>query len=145
MRSPPPGKNQSACWMMGSMTPTICRDKVVIISVMFLEWRQITESLQNDPHVVKFHMNDAWKQQNTYGSVCVQSRLGPRTMAMLPGVILFASWYSLSLAKNLIRYLWDWNEKGAYLMYLELICPVLVSHLPPLLSYWLPRSFICSR
>lgn len=34
--SPPPGKNQSACWMMGSTTPTIWRDKVVIISVMFL-------------------------------------------------------------------------------------------------------------
>lgn len=32
----PPGKNQSACWMIGSMIPTICRDTVVIISVMFL-------------------------------------------------------------------------------------------------------------
>ena len=38
--SSPPGKNQSACWMMGSMMPTICRDKVVIISVMFLETKR---------------------------------------------------------------------------------------------------------
>lgn len=38
--SPPPGKNQSACWMMGSTTPTIWRDKVVIISVMFLEKKE---------------------------------------------------------------------------------------------------------
>lgn len=45
------------------------------------------------------------KQVYTYGSVWVQSKLGPRTMAMLLGVILLASWYSLSLAKNLIRYL----------------------------------------
>lgn len=35
----PPGKNQSACWMMGSIMPTICRDNVVIISVMFLQRR----------------------------------------------------------------------------------------------------------
>lgn len=47
------------------------------------------------------------KQVNAYGSVWVQSKLGPRTMAMLLGVILLASWYSLSLAKNLIRYLRD--------------------------------------
>lgn len=33
----PPGKNQSACWMIGSMMPTIWRDKVVIISVMLLK------------------------------------------------------------------------------------------------------------
>lgn len=42
--------------------------------------------------------------------MCVHSRLGPRTMAMLPGVILFESWYSLSLARNLIRYL-VWMQK----------------------------------
>ena len=41
----------------------------------------------------------------TYASVWVHSRLGPSTMAMLPGVILLASWYSVSLDKNLIRYL----------------------------------------
>lgn len=33
----PPGKNQSACWMSGSMMPTICSETVVIISVMFLQ------------------------------------------------------------------------------------------------------------
>ena len=32
----PPGKNQSACWMMGSIIPTICSETVVIISVIFL-------------------------------------------------------------------------------------------------------------
>lgn len=37
---------------------------------------------------------------------CDHSRLGPSTMAMLLGVILFTSWCSASLAKNLIRYLW---------------------------------------
>lgn len=133
MWSPPPGKNQSACWIIGSMMLTICRDKVVIISVMFLEQRQTAESLQNDPRAVKFHMYDAWKQWDTYGSVCVQSKLGPRTMAMLPGVILFASWYSLSLAKNLIRYLWDLNRKKVYIqcIYSLFIYLFSVSHLPP--------------
>jgi len=33
----PPGKNQSACWMSGSMMPTICSETVVIISVTFLQ------------------------------------------------------------------------------------------------------------
>lgn len=37
---------------------------------------------------------------------CDHRRLGPSTMAMLLGVILFTSWCSASLAKNLIRYLW---------------------------------------
>lgn len=81
---------------------------VVIISVMFLERRDRTER-QRNPYVMsknqtvqkEFHT----RKIVTYGSVCVQSKLGPRTIAMLPGVILFASWYSLSLAKNLIRYL----------------------------------------
>lgn len=41
-----------------------------------------------------------------YPSLCGDhSRLGPRTMAMLLGVILFTSWCSASLAKNLIKYL----------------------------------------
>lgn len=98
----PPGKNQSACWMMGSMMPTICRDNVVIISVMFLQRRdERTEEAQRERSGV------TGQQVNAYGSVWVQSKLGPRTMAMLLGVILLASWYSLSLAKNLIRYLRD--------------------------------------
>lgn len=40
-----------------------------------------------------------------YPSACGQRRLGPSTMATLLGVILFVSWYSVSLARNLIRYL----------------------------------------
>lgn len=35
--SSPPGKNQSACWMIGSIMPTIWRETVVIISVMLLQ------------------------------------------------------------------------------------------------------------
>lgn len=47
--SVPPGKNQSACWMIGSMMPTICRDNVVIISVMFLQRRdERTEEAQSE-------------------------------------------------------------------------------------------------
>lgn len=42
----------------------------------------------------------------THASECVHSRLGPNTIAILPGVILLASWYSVSLARNLIKYLW---------------------------------------
>lgn len=106
--SSPPGKNQSACWMMGSMMPTICRDKVVIISVMFLGTKRNTTELQQDPHVTNVQHAQCL---NTYGSVWVQSKFGPRTIAMLPGVILLASWYSLSLAKNLMRYLWGLHEK----------------------------------
>lgn len=87
--------------MMGSMMPTICRDNVVIISVMFLQRRdERTEEAQSEGSGVT-------REVNAYGSVWVQSKLGPRTMAMLLGVILLASWYSLSLAKNLIRYLRD--------------------------------------
>lgn len=82
----PPGKNQSACWMMGSMMPTICRDNVVIISVMFLQRRDESEEAQSEGSGVIV------KQVNAYGSVWVQSKLGPRTMAMLLGVILLASW-----------------------------------------------------
>lgn len=33
----PPGKNQSACWIRGSIIATICRETVAIISVMFLK------------------------------------------------------------------------------------------------------------
>ena len=51
--SSPPGKNQSACWMMGSMMPTICRDNVVIISVMFLETNRSKTELPQNPHVTK--------------------------------------------------------------------------------------------
>lgn len=40
-----------------------------------------------------------------YPSACGHRRLGPSTMATLLGVILFMSWYSVNLARNLIRYL----------------------------------------
>lgn len=43
---------------------------------------------------------------------CDHSRFGPSTMAMLLGVILFTSWCSASLAKNLIRYLWGEKRAG---------------------------------
>lgn len=41
----------------------------------------------------------------TYPSFLAHSRLGPRTMAMLLGVILLASLVCASLARNLMRYL----------------------------------------
>lgn len=41
----------------------------------------------------------------SHPSVLAQSRLGPRTMAMLLGVILFTSLSWASLAKNFTRYL----------------------------------------
>lgn len=42
---------------------------------------------------------------DSHPSVLAQSRLGPRTMAMLLGVILLTSLSCASLAKNLTRYL----------------------------------------
>ena len=79
------------------MMPTICRDTVVIISVMFLEIRKtISYSIiiMWCVYVQVKPLKAKSKQEcirNTYGSVCVHSKLGPRTMAMFPEVILFES------------------------------------------------------
>lgn len=35
----PPGKNQSACWMMGSMTATTCTEVAAAISASVLQRR----------------------------------------------------------------------------------------------------------
>lgn len=49
----------------------------------------------------------------THPSARGQSRLGPRTMAMLLGVILFTVWCSDSRERNWIRYLTDRKQKDA--------------------------------
>lgn len=135
----PPGKNQSACWMSGSMMPTICSDSVVIISVMFLQGdgssatpagRQdpgrIPAGFQQDPSRIPsripfpagFHSQQDPSRicppalSQAHPSACGHSRLGPSTMATLLGVILFMSWYSVSLARNLITYLESRSQRG---------------------------------
>lgn len=45
-----------------------------------------------------------------YPSLFIHSRFGPRTIAMFPGVILFTSWCSVSLERNLIKYLSEQNK-----------------------------------
>lgn len=80
--------------------------------------------------------------KNTYGSVCVHSRLGPRTMAMLPGVILLESWYSLSLAKNLIRYLRSFDKKKKKLLF-KILIPTIVSRLFTVGELLRPFIYIC--
>lgn len=115
----PPGKNQSACWMSGSMMPTICSETVVIISVMFLQGSRdgLSTPLQSSlipsrilasgspHHFPSIPLACSLSTWIPYPSACGQRRLGPSTMATLLGVILFMSWYSVSLARNLITYL----------------------------------------
>lgn len=75
LKSTSPGKRVSTFWMRASTTA----------------WMEETEA-----------------KSSCMGSpvlCCDHSRFGPSTMAMLLGVILFTSWCSASLAKNLIRYL----------------------------------------
>lgn len=62
---------------------------MVIISVMFLENRHSNKG--NYCNVILELVGYVNDVMTTYGSLCVQSKLGPRTIAILPGVILFAS------------------------------------------------------
>ncbi len=55
----------------------------------------------------------------SYPSLCIHSRFGPRTIAMFPGVILFTSWYSVSLERNLIKYLFI-HKTGNRSVYIRL-------------------------
>lgn len=48
----------------------------------------------------------------SHPSLFIHSRFGPRTMAMFPGVILFTSWCSVSLERNLIKYLLEQSTRS---------------------------------
>lgn len=86
--------------MMGSMIDTTWTDVAAAISASVLR----TTRRRNEPN------ERLIKKINTllhcYPSVFDQSKLGPRTMAMLLGVILFTSLSWASLARNFTRYLW---------------------------------------
>lgn len=64
------------------------------------------------PHMLSTGMFAMYEY--SYPSLFIHSRFGPSTMAMFPGVILFISCCSLSLDRNLIKYLWmetqHWRE-----------------------------------
>lgn len=62
-------------------------------------------SLVHAVQLLYYHIEGKILAPGSYPSLCVHSRLGPSTIAMFPGVILFTSWYSVSLERNLIKYL----------------------------------------
>lgn len=104
------------------MMPTICSDSVVIISVMFLHGvgtaqqpLQASRAPSRAPSRIPSRIPSpagSPRSPSAHPSACGHSRLGPSTMATLLGVILFMSWYSVSLARNLITYLDSRSQTG---------------------------------
>lgn len=85
--------------MMGSMMATTWTDVAAAISASVLD--------KDKRRLVNVSVSRRLRRapQSTYPSVCAHSRLGPRTMAMLLGVILLTSLSWASLDRNFTRYL----------------------------------------
>lgn len=114
----PSGKNQSACWIMGSMIATTWTDVAAAISASVLK-----EKATGAREIKHSHWSDMAEQvveaRRSHPSVFAQSRLGPRTMAMLLGVILLMSLSCASLAKNFTRYLQESLSQPKWFLTLE--------------------------